>query len=174
MTIEQILPELLRLSRVDKVKVVQRLVGELTAEESVPIIALKFGIPIKQRKQPKSFFTCSNRRKPMMPVFESFPFLPEGSATSSPRMPFRLSRPGIELPVTGLLDTGASLNVLPYSVGTRLGLVWDEQSVPVQLAGNLAASEARAIILIATIGEFPPKRLAFAWSRAESIPIILG
>ena len=29
--------------------------------------------------------------------------------------------------VSGLLDTGAAVNVLPYSVGTALGFVWEKR-----------------------------------------------
>jgi hypothetical protein len=30
------------------------------------------------------------------------------------------------VPVLGLLDTGAAVNVLPYAVGVNLGLNWDQ------------------------------------------------
>jgi hypothetical protein len=33
--------------------------------------------------------------------------------------------------LSGLLDTGATVNMLPYPVGVELGLVWDQQSVPI-------------------------------------------
>jgi hypothetical protein len=64
--------------------------------------------------------------------------------------------------------------VLPYHIGLQLGAVWDQQTVPVKLAGNLADSDARAILVIATIGRFPPVQLAFAWTRNDHVPIILG
>jgi len=41
----------------------------------------------------------------------------------------------------GLLDTGASVNVLPYNVGVQLGASWEEQRFSVTLAGNLARKE---------------------------------
>jgi len=41
----------------------------------------------------------------------------------------------------GLLDTGASVNVLPYNVGVQLGASWEEQRFCVTLAGNLARNE---------------------------------
>ena len=43
-----------------------------------------------------------------------------------------------------------------------------------RLTGNLAQSEARAIVLTATLGRFPPVRLAFAWTRNNLVPVILG
>jgi hypothetical protein len=54
-----------------------------------------------------------------------------------------------------LLDTGASVNVLPHEIGLQLSTVWEEQTVPIQLSGNLAQMEARGLVLSATIAEFP-------------------
>ncbi|MGB7444397.1 MAG: hypothetical protein WA919_25315 [Coleofasciculaceae cyanobacterium] len=62
--------------------------------------------------------------------------------------------------VTGLVDTGASVNVLPYSVGVQLGAVWQEQMTSVSLAGNLAPVEARGLMVCAKIGSFSPVRLS--------------
>lgn len=42
------------------------------------------------------------------------------------------------------------------------------------LTGNLAQFEARGLLLIAIIDSFPPVRLAFAWTRTETAPVILG
>jgi hypothetical protein len=79
------------------------------------------------------------------------------------------------LSATGLLDSGADVNVLPYELGLRLGAAWEAQTTVVTgLSGNLANHEARGIIVRAVVGNFPPVRLAFAWTRAESIPLILG
>jgi hypothetical protein len=72
------------------------------------------------------------------------------------------------------MDTGAAVNVLPYRIGLRLGAVWERQPTPVQLTGNLSQHEARVLIVSAAVGEFPPVRLAFAWTRADNIPLILG
>jgi hypothetical protein len=76
--------------------------------------------------------------------------------------------------VLGLLDTGATVNVLPYAVGEPLGAIWEKQSTSVRLTGNLAACEARALIVSAVIGELPEVRLAFACARTDDLPILLG
>ena len=91
-----------------------------------------------------------------------------------PRLPLKLSYGNRSRDVSGLLDTGADVNVLPYRLGFDLGAVWDEQRTIVQLSGNLANYEARGLILTANIGQFPSLKLAFAWTQAESVPIILG
>ena len=97
-----------------------------------------------------------------------------GAASALPYIPLTLAYRQNIVSVSGLLDTGAALNVLPYDIGLQLGAVWEQQTTSVQLTGNLADSDARAIILTGTVGRFPPIRLAFAWSRNTEVPIILG
>ena len=91
-----------------------------------------------------------------------------------PDLPLTLSLGAREVNVSGLVDTGATINVLPFDVGLRLGAVWEHQTTPVQLAGYLATSDARILLVTGTIGQFAPVRLAFAWTRAEATPVILG
>jgi hypothetical protein len=74
----------------------------------------------------------------------------------------------------GLLDTGATVNVLPFSTGLALGAVWEEQTMPLRLGGNLAAYEARILFVKTLIEDCPPAELAFAWTRADNIPLLLG
>ncbi len=76
--------------------------------------------------------------------------------------------------LSGLVDTGAALNVLPFSVGLSLGFDWDQQTTSIQLSGNLARVEARVTVDSATIGGFGPVRMAFAWTRDDAVPVILG
>jgi len=91
----------------------------------------------------------------------------------APLLPFLLIGPK-SLSLHGFLDTGAAVNVLPFSVGEQMGAVWEEQHPPVQLTGNLAACEAKGIVFSAVIGSFPPVQLAFAWARTDSVPLLLG
>lgn len=76
--------------------------------------------------------------------------------------------------VSALLDTGASVNVLPYSIGVQLGAIWEEQTTSVILAGNLASVEARGLVVSAQIADFEPVRLVFAWSLSDDAPLLLG
>ncbi|MGL5805798.1 MAG: retroviral-like aspartic protease, partial [Xenococcaceae cyanobacterium] len=64
--------------------------------------------------------------------------------------------------------------VLPYSFGIQLGAVWEEQTTSVTLAGNLASTEARGLLVIAQISDFDPVRLVFAWSLSDDTPLLLG
>ena len=113
-----------------------------------------------------------------MPDAEQIPFTVGdstfGEASLLPRLPLTLTYQERSTDATGLLDTGATVNVLPYHVGMDLGAVWDQQGTPVRLGGNLAQFEARVLIVFASVGHFEPVRLVFAWTRAEQVPLILG
>jgi hypothetical protein len=97
-----------------------------------------------------------------------------GEALLRPQVPVVLTYGGNSVEAVGLLDSGADVNVLPYRAGADLGAAWSDALPLVHLSGNLARVEARGIILDAAIGEFPPVRLAFAWTRAEDVPLFLG
>jgi hypothetical protein len=97
-----------------------------------------------------------------------------GELGKSPYLPLTLTS-GEQLIVTaGLLDTGSSINVLPYDIGVQLGAVWENQRVSVPLAGNLARFEARALLLRAKVDRFAPVDLAFAWTQNPNAPLLLG
>ena len=97
-----------------------------------------------------------------------------GEASLLPMLPISLTYEGNTVRETALLDTGSIVNVLPYAVGVQLGAQWERQTIPVRLTGNLARLEARALIVSATVASFPSVRLAFAWTRADRVPLILG
>lgn len=97
-----------------------------------------------------------------------------GMVDRMPYLPLNLSLAGQSLNTEGLLDTGASVNVLPYELGLQLGLIWEDETLSVLLAGNLARFEARAIVVDAQVSSFPIINLAFAWTKAPNVPLILG
>lgn len=97
-----------------------------------------------------------------------------GETSYMPYLPFQLSAGQATVAVSGLLDTGATVNVLPFSVGQQLGLEWDKMERAVRLTGNLAQAPARAVVLTATVASYSPVRLACAWTRLDSPPLILG
>jgi hypothetical protein len=97
-----------------------------------------------------------------------------GVADALPLMPLTLTYYDASFEASALLDTGSSVNVLPYSLGIQLGAIWEEQTTVVTLAGNLASIEARGLLVSAYIGDFSPVRLVFAWSRSDAVPLLLG
>ena len=97
-----------------------------------------------------------------------------GETSLVPYLTLTLSSQDASILTSGLLDTGASVNVLPYEIGVQLGLNWNDNNTSVTLAGNLAKFAAKGIILSATIDQFAPATLVFAWTKAENIPLLLG
>lgn len=97
-----------------------------------------------------------------------------GVPDALPQLPLSLTYRGSSVEVLALLDTGASVNVLPYSVGVQLGAVWEEQTISVTLAGNLDSVEARGLLVSAQISNFEPVQLVFAWSLSDDAPLLLG
>jgi len=97
-----------------------------------------------------------------------------GVLSTLPYLPIVLTYQNQSLRVSGLLDTGSSVNVLPYEMGLRLGAVWERQRLSVPLGGNLSKFEARAVVMTANVEQFPPVDLAFAWTQDRNAPLILG
>lgn len=93
---------------------------------------------------------------------------------SLPRIPLTLRRDNRSVEALGLVDSGATVNVLPYELGLQLDAVWDDRQAIIQLAGNLSNQSAIPFSAIAHIGEYAPTELVFAWVRSPNVPLILG
>jgi hypothetical protein len=78
------------------------------------------------------------------------------------------------LEAVGLVDSGATINVLPYQAGIQLGATWDDDKATVRLAGNLGDLNAMPLFITAQLTEYAPVRLAFAWVKSDNVPLILG
>lgn len=114
----------------------------------------------------------------MIPGGETYPFAllnpSAGVLGLMPLLPITLALQQQSVAVLGLLDTAAAVNVLPYDIGLQLGAVWEQQTTAVRLTGNLAAVEARGLVVWGMVGRFSPVRLVFAWAQANTVPVILG
>ena len=112
------------------------------------------------------------------PPARQFPYsMPDGALDeldSLPRLPLTLHYREQRVDAIGLVDSGATVNVLPYRVGLALGALWSAQRATLRLAGNLAHVPAQPLIVSASIADFAPVQLAFAWAQAENLPLILG
>ena len=106
-----------------------------------------------------------------MPSTVEFPFSDDEAL---PTIPVILSYADSSVSANALLDTGSTVNLLPYEIGLQLGAIWDNQTVRLPLAGNLAKVEARGLFVQVQIGNLEPVRLAFAWVEASNVPLILG
>lgn len=74
----------------------------------------------------------------------------------------------------GLVDSGATVNILPYDLGSQLNKKWDDRKATIQLAGNLGNFPAIPVSIWAQIGDYSPVKLVFAWTKAPNAPLILG
>ncbi len=97
-----------------------------------------------------------------------------GAASLMPQLPLTLTYHGHSVTAIGLLDTGATVNVLPHRIGLELGAVWEPQGPSLRLSGNLAQVDARPLLVSAVVSHFAPVRLVFAWTQTDNIPVILG
>jgi len=77
---------------------------------------------------------------------------------SLPRVTLSLYGNNRQAEVSGLVDSGATINRKAY----------------IKLAGSLDNAIGIPLALKATIGDFKPVRLAFAWVKSDNIPLILG
>lgn len=93
---------------------------------------------------------------------------------SLPRIPLILLRENFSVETIGLVDSGATINVLSYEIGVQLGAVWDESKAILRLAGNLSNQTAMPLFVNAQVGNFTPVQLAFAWVKSANTPLILG
>jgi hypothetical protein len=67
---------------------------------------------------------------------------------SLPRLPLSLRREAQSVEAVGLVDSGATVNVLPYEFGLQLGGIWDERRAIIQLASNLGSQPAMPLSAI--------------------------
>jgi hypothetical protein len=93
-----------------------------------------------------------------------------------PFVPITLTYRDQTVQVSALVDSGSTVNVLPYDVGVQLGLIWEEQDFSLDVVGVLRGAPAYGILLIGEIEPFSPVRLAFVWTRktSEEVRVILG
>lgn len=75
-----------------------------------------------------------------------------------------------------LVDSGSTINVLPYEDGREIGLSREGQQAPLKDEGFLRGAPVYAVLLTTSFGPFSPVDLAFAWTGMgrDDIRLILG
>ena len=113
-----------------------------------------------------------------MSLVEQFPYCDRNPASGGldlmPDLPILLRHQSRSLPGVGLVDSGASISVLPYSLGLQLGFDWNTQKAHITLGGTLSHVGARGIVVVAAVGQLSPVRLALAWANSDQVPFLLG
>lgn len=101
---------------------------------------------------------------------------PPGALFGKPLVPIAFSHNGYEITVSALVDSGATISILPYEMGCQLGLVWEEHTIPIQLGGPLHGISAVAVLVDGHISGLPETPLVMAWVAETTLPIrpILG
>ena len=79
-------------------------------------------------------------------MFSTFEF-PFSDDEALPKIPITLSYANFSVSANALLDSGSTVNLLPYDIGLQLGAIWEEQTVRLPLAGNLARVEAKGLFV---------------------------
>ncbi|KAF0245447.1 MAG: hypothetical protein FD167_3546 [bacterium] len=72
-----------------------------------------------------------------------------------------------------LVDTSATVNVMPYPLGVELGFTWNDSKAIIPLGGNVR-SLAIPISMTGVIGNLDPTELIFAWAGNNIPPLLLG
>jgi hypothetical protein len=93
---------------------------------------------------------------------------------SLPRVPIILRREGRTVEALALVDSGATVNVMPYELGLQLGATWHDNGAIIQLAGNLGNQSATPFSSMVQVGDIASVQLAFAWTKSPNAPLILG
>jgi hypothetical protein len=113
-----------------------------------------------------------------MSVAEKFPYHDRnptsGGLDLMPDLPIILRYQSCTVSGMALVDSGATISVLPYSLGLQLGFDWNTQTARIALTGALAQVEARGIVVEAIVGQLPPVRLVLAWANSDHVRFLLG
>jgi len=113
-----------------------------------------------------------------MPIPAVYPYvqlIPSiGAAGWMPMLPVTLDHNGTALAAAALVDSGASLNIIPYQLGVQLGGNWNQYPGSLPLGGVFANYPAKPLFLDVRIGTFPPVQLSFGWTQAPTARLLLG
>ncbi len=93
-----------------------------------------------------------------------------------PLVPIALYHAGYEYTWPALVDSGATLSILPYDMGLQLGFVWEESAQPFPLGGIYRNMQAMMVLVRGEISGLPPTALGFAWveKSSQEVRLILG
>lgn len=107
-----------------------------------------------------------------------YPFISKGTGGPvpdlAPIVPINLTRGGVSIGVNALVDSGADVSILPYSVGVRFGIDWHSLTLPCSVGGSAGGIPGKMLVVDAVLHTFPAVKLVFAWVQSDSVPVLLG
>ncbi len=101
---------------------------------------------------------------------------PPGALCGKPLVTMTLHHDEQRITVSALVDSGATISILPYEAGHQLGFVWEERTIPIHLGGPLKGLPAMAVLVDGQLPGLPETSLVMAWVARTPHPIrpILG
>ncbi len=101
-----------------------------------------------------------------------FPYTPQGL----PFVDITLTYREHSISRAALVDSGSTINVLPYEDGLEVGLSWEEQHVPLRQEGFLSGATVYGVLLTVQLNGYSPVKQAFAWTQKsrDDVRLILG
>ena len=103
-----------------------------------------------------------------------FPYLQVSNISWLPIVPLKLESAEQSVTVEALIDSGASVNVLPYRMGLGLGLTWDDHVSGPSVTGNFSSAQTKMVALNCTLGSLESVQLGFVWTNQDLPRILLG
>ncbi|MBA3871327.1 MAG: retroviral-like aspartic protease [Anaerolineae bacterium] len=107
----------------------------------------------------------------------SYEFDKNTGLSGFPMLELSLFYKGRNSVVNGLVDSGAMVNVLPYSIGIALGAKWEDHLPLDRLGGNLSSANVRALKLQGYNAQLMINKtfpLIFAWTDTDNTRVIFG
>ena len=92
----------------------------------------------------------------------------------APILPIRLGRDGKEVDAPALVDSGASISVLPLTLGSRFGVDWDSLPHSMPVGGSSGSQLGKVLALEGLIAGFPSVPLLFSWLNTDAYRLVLG
>lgn len=99
------------------------------------------------------------------------------SGSMMPVLSLELSVGSRAVQISGIVDTGSAVNILPFRLGLALGAVWEEQQWLGNLTGGLSGTESRGLSVKARNLEIEGALdvpLLFAWAKSDEVPTLFG
>ena len=97
-----------------------------------------------------------------------------GMASLLPYLPLTLINGNTHIGVSCLLDTGSTVNVMPYNIGLQLGAVWDKQTIPISLSGSWLIWKREHCLFRRVSAVLTQSSSIFAWTQSNDAPLLLG
>jgi hypothetical protein len=104
----------------------------------------------------------------------AFPYQKITSLVPMPMLPVRLEQNVHGFDAVALLDSGASVSVLPHSMGLALSFLWNEARKGISLGGGYSNQNTRVVTLWVTVPECQRKAISFVWIPDDNARLILG